>query len=333
VHIELNYDKIPMMKKTQKTFIKVLQGLLVFATLVSMIVIGIFLWNLVSNTPNDDEPVIVDPTVKQTFDFSINNYTLFEIEEFGFDFILADIHVDSNKPINLSLSHFSTNEGVQLSSVNTYLNTIESKGYNFGDYDLAFALNSQTVEMDVLLFIPIINKDIDSIELLINLYPISSLIFDLNSPTSFGKLTDLVKIQQDLEPEEVSEIIVEDVFTISKSHFYILDENNVRSDAFFSSNSKIVGVKLTVINKTSNPFRIQNAILSSSDSNQFAIVDLNYIVDGYDLIMNEYLSNTTTGYIFYEIFDQNYDINNVTEINILLSSIDVEKLYNIKINE
>ncbi|MDP3442743.1 MAG: hypothetical protein Q8T08_07755, partial [Ignavibacteria bacterium] len=80
-----------MMKNTRKTFIKVLQGLLVFATLVSMIVIGIFLWNLVSNTPNDDEPVIIDPTVKQTFDFSINNYTLFEIEEFGFDFILADI--------------------------------------------------------------------------------------------------------------------------------------------------------------------------------------------------------------------------------------------------
>lgn len=333
MHRFVNYDKIPMMKKTQKTITKVLQGLLVLATLITMIVLGIFLWNLITNEPVEEEPPIVDPSVKQTFDFTINNFTLFEIEEFGFDFILADIHVESNKPINLSLSHFTTSEDIQLNGVDNYLNAIESAGYNFGDYNPVFSLNSDSIKSNFTIFIPIKDRDAKTLTITVSLNPASSIVFDLEKPNSIGLLSDLGRNQTNIEPEEISEISVDDVFILSKSHFYTLDENGDRQDAFFSSNSKIVGVKLTVKNKSDNPFRIQNAILSSKDSNSFAIVDSSYLVEGYNLIMNEYLTGTMSGYIFYEIFDQNYEINNVKQISILLSSIDVEKLYEITINE
>jgi hypothetical protein len=321
-----------MMKKSQNTIKKILQGFLILATLITMIVLGVFLWSLVSDTPKE-EPPIVDPSVKQTFNFEVNDFTLFEIEEFGFDFILANIHVESNKAINLSLSHFVTSEGIQLNSVDTYLNTIESLGYNFGDYNPVFSLTSTENTLDAVLFIPITNIDAHDLNINVNLYPVSTISFDLTKPSETGTVSNLGRNQQDVEPEEISEIIIDDVFIVSKNYFYTLDENGDRADAFFSSNSKIVGVKLTVKNKSNNPFRIQNAILTSKDNNVFSIIDPNYLIDGYVLIMKEYLTGTMSGFIFYEIFDQNYEISNVKEISILLSSIDVEKLYNITINE
>ena len=318
------------MKNTALTLLKTLFVLLVLSF---MIVAGIFLWNLIVKDPLPDDPIINDPTVQQTFEFSVNEFTLFEIEEFGFDFILADVHVKSNKPINVALSHFTTSENIQLNSVDQYLGRIEAAGYTFGDYKLVFSLYSATTEMDGLLFIPIVNTEATSLDVKINLYPSSSLSFDLSNPTKLGSKSDLGISETGLEPEQVSTITVDEVFTISKSHFYTMDANGDRIDAFFVSNSKIVGVNLTVINKTANPFRIQNAILISSDAKSFALIDPSYQVDGYELIMNKYLSDTSSGYVFYEVFDQNFDINTITEIRILLSSMDVEKLYTIKINE
>lgn len=321
------------MTKMKNTALNVIKTIFVLAVLSFMIVAGIFIWNLIVKEPAIDDPIVNDPTVQQTFEFTVNEFTLFEIEEFGFDFILADIHVKSNKPINISLSHFTTSENIQLNSVDQYLGRIEAAGYTFGDYELVFSLYSSNTEMDGLLFIPVVNTEITALDLNINLYPSSILSFDLNNPTTVGTKSYLGVSETGLEPEQVSEITVDEVFTISKSHFYTVDANGDRSDAFFVSNSKIVGVDLTVINKTDNPFRIQNAILVSSDSKSFALIDPTYQVDGYELIMNKYLSETTSGYVFYEVFDQNFDINTITEIRILLSSMDVEKLYTIKINE
>lgn len=321
------------MTKMKNTALNVIKTIFVLAVLSFMIVAGIFIWNLIVKEPAIENPIVDDPTVQQTFEFTVNEFTLFEIEEFGFDFILADIHVKSNKPINISLSHFTTSENIQLNSVDQYLGRIEAAGYTFGDYELVFSLYSSNTEMDGLLFIPIVNTEITALDVNINLYPSSILSFDLNNPTTVGTKSYLGVSESGLEPEQVSEITVDEVFTISKSHFYTMDANGDRSDAFFVSNSKIVGVDLTVINKTANPFRIQNAILVSSDSKSFALIDPTYQVDGYELIMNKYLSETTSGYVFYEVFDQNFDINTITEIRILLSSMDVEKLYTIKINE
>lgn len=321
------------MTKMKNTALNVIKTIFVLAVLSFMIVAGIFIWNLIVKEPAIDDPIVDGPTVQQTFEFTVNEFTLFEIEEFGFDFILADIHVKSNKPINISLSHFTTSENIQLNSVDQYLGRIESAGYTFGDYELVFSLYSSNTEMDGLLFIPIVNTEITALDVNINLYPSSILSFDLNNPTNIGTKSYLGVSETGLEPEQVSEITVDKVFAVSKSHFYTLDANGDRSDAFFVSNSKIVGVGLTVINKTDNPFRIQNAILVSSDSKSFALIDPTYQVDGYELIMNKYLSETTSGYVFYEVFDQNFDINTITEIRILLSSMDVEKLYPIKINE
>jgi len=109
VHLGCNYDKIPMMKKTQKTLIKVLQGILILTTLVTMIALGIFLWNLISNTPNDEEPPIV---TNPDYVFVLNDYTYYESDDLDFNFIIADITITSNVSIKLPLSTLTTSENI-----------------------------------------------------------------------------------------------------------------------------------------------------------------------------------------------------------------------------
>ena len=84
------------MKKTQKTITKVFQGLLVLATLITMIVLGIFLWNIISNTPNEEEPPIV---TKQEYNFVLDDYIYYKSDDLDFNFIIADIKVTDRKSV------------------------------------------------------------------------------------------------------------------------------------------------------------------------------------------------------------------------------------------
>jgi len=318
VHIGCNYDKIPMMKKTQKTLINILQGLLILTTLVTMIALGIFLWNLISNTPNEEEPPIVNPNDKQTFDFSVNNYTLFEVEEFGFDFILAEIHIDSNKPINLSLSHFVTNEGVQLNSVDNYLKVIETAGYTFGENEVVFGLSTSETKLDALVFIPIINIDLTELTLNVNISPNSVLTFDLENPTQVGTKSDLGMNEVILDPSMVAEMAVTNKTLVSQNEFYQLDANGNRVEANFTSQSQIVAIKVKITSKISESFRITRALINDG-STLYDAVDKSFLIDGTTNLNNAYINDTTEGYLFFEILGD-ASLESFTELQIYLST-------------
>lgn len=318
MHRRANYDKIPMMKKIQNTFTKVLQGLLVVATLITMIALGIFLWNIISNNPNEEKPPIVDPSVKQTFAFEVKDFTLFEIEEFGFDFILANIHVESNKPINLSLSHFVTSEGVQLNSVDNYLSTIESLGYNFGDYKPVFSLSSTENTLDAMLFIPIKDKDLTSIDLNINIYPNHVLNFDLKNPTKTGAKENLGINLSNVDPSMIASIEILNKTMVSPTEFYQIDSNGNRIEANFTSQSEIVAIKVNVTSKISESFRIVNAQIKNGGT-IYDAVDKSFLIDGAVNLNNEYINGSATGYLFFEVLGD-VSLSAFTELHIYFST-------------
>lgn len=313
------------MKNTALTLLKTLFVLLVLSF---MIVAGIFLWNLIVKDPLPDDPIINDPTVQQTFEFSVNEFTLFEIEEFGFDFILADVHVKSNKPINVALSHFTTSENIQLNSVDQYLGRIEAAGYTFGDYKLVFSLYSATTEMDGLLFIPIVNTEATSLDVKINLYPSSSLSFDLSNPTKLGMKSDLGISEMGLEPNMAANMTVLNKTTVSPTEFYQLDTNGNRVEASFTSQSQIVAIKIKIENKLSDSFRITKALIKNGGT-LYDAVDNSYLIDGATNLSNLYISGTTEGYLFFEVLGD-VSLSSFTEVQIYLSVSD-DKYYSLSL--
>ena len=305
------------MTKMKNTALNVIKTIFVLAVISFMIVAGIFIWNLIVKDPVTEDPIINDPTVQQTFEFTTNSFTLFEIEEFGFDFILADVHVKSNKAINISLSHFTTSENIQLNSVDQYLGQIEAAGYTFGDYALVFALNSPNTEMDALLFIPIINQDLSSLDVKINLYPSSTLSFDLSNPTSVGSKADLGISETGLDPNMVTSMTVLNKTTVSPTEFYQLDANGNRVEASFTSQSQIVAIKVKVENKLSESFRITKAFIKNG-STLYDAVDNSYLIDGATNLNNVYINQTSEGYLFFEVLGD-VNLSDFTELQIYLS--------------
>ena len=305
------------MTKMKNTALNVIKTIFVLAVLSFMIVAGIFIWNLIVKEPAIDDPIVDDPTVQQTFEFTVNEFTLFEIEEFGFDFILADIHVKSNKPINISLSHFTTSENIQLNSVDQYLGRIEAAGYTFGDYELVFSLYSSNTEMDGLLFIPIVNTEITALDVNINLYPSSILSFDLNNPTNIGTKSYLGISETGLEPNTAANMTVLNKTTVSPTEFYQLDTNGNRVEASFTSQSQIVAIKIKIENKLSESFRITKALIKNGDS-LFDSVDKTYLIDGGLNLINSLIDNPVEGYLFFEVLGD-VSLNDFTEVQVYFS--------------
>ncbi|NCB33271.1 MAG: hypothetical protein EOM64_05235, partial [Erysipelotrichia bacterium] len=74
---------------------------------------------------------------------SLNSYKVYSIDQVDFRFIIADVHVSSNVPINLSLSHFKTSEGIALDQISSYTAKLEEKSLYLGRQNVWFSIISQ----------------------------------------------------------------------------------------------------------------------------------------------------------------------------------------------
>lgn len=310
-----------MKRRLRRPFFDVLKIVTILLLIVSIVTAGVFLWNYISKPTNDDY-INPDADKIQTFEYSVNNYTLFNLEQFNFEFILADIHITSNKAINLSLTNFRTSENIQLNSVNTYLQEIEQAGYNFGDYKVVFGLTSETTELDALIFIPIIDRTLDFIDLDITLNPLKTLSFDLKNPSSIGTLDNLGINEVNVNAEDVATVTFERDTMIGPEQFYQLDSSGNRVSSSFSSQSQIYGIKITIENLNADKFRITKAFIHTSSGETYLAVDNTYLIDGIDNLNNIYIETKSTGYLFFEVLGQNITVDNFESLELYFSNLD-----------
>lgn len=319
-----------MKRRLRRPFFDVLKIVTILLLIVSIVTAGVFLWNYISKPTNDDY-INPDADKIQTFEYSVNNYTLFNLEQFNFEFILADIHITSNKAINLSLTNFRTSENIQLNSVNTYLQEIEQAGYNFGDYKVVFGLTSETTELDALIFIPIIDRTLDFIDLDITLNPLKTLSFDLKNPSSIGTLDNLGINEVNVNAEDVATVTFDRDTMIGPEQFYQLDSSGKKVEASFTSQSLILATKITIKNLTTDQFRITKAYVYSNDGIQYLAVDKSYLIDGADNLNNAYIETESSGFLFFEILGQNLTVDDFSYIELYFSNVTGDIPYKLSI--
>jgi hypothetical protein len=322
-----------LMKKPHRIFYGAVRTILIIFFTAMILVTAIFIWNLTDPlNSRQDNPIVEDPKEsRQTFTFSIDSYTLYSLDELDFDFLLATINVESNQAINLSLSHFDTNELIKLNSVDYYLKRFEDTGYFFQKHNVVFSLVSPNTSLQATLFIPIRNQNASYVDLTINLAPQRVLRFDLNQAL-IGSSNDFGKNIQDFPPEMIANIEVLFKSTVSTTEFYQLDNNGNRIEANFTSQSQIIGVKLTIENISSIPFRLTKAVIKSKSANFYDAVDDSYRIDGINNLSAEYITNKAEGYLFFEILGQDLSVDDFIEIDIYFSSTSDDRFYTLDLN-
>ena len=286
-----------MMKKTQKTITKVFQGLLVLATLITMIVLGIFLWNIISNTPNEEEPPIV---TKQEYNFVLDDYIYYKSDDLDFNFIIADIKVTSNVAIKLPLSTLSTSEGISLASTDNYLSELANNNYKPSKRGLSFSFNSDSKELSVTIFIPVQSKVLSELRVNSNVAPYSEIKINLNDSTKLGDITEL-KLEDTTiinNPNDDLSFTLEFSDYFEPSNFYTIGTDGKSMSVDISTSSKVFGIKYTVTNDTDFSYKISDAQILL-DTNSFPLMNPEYLLMSTTNLASISLLESQSGVLFF----------------------------------
>lgn len=285
------------MKKTQKTITKVFQGLLVLATLITMIVLGIFLWNIISNTPNEEEPPIV---TQQEYNFVLEDYIYYKSEDLDFNFIIADIKVTSNVAIKLPLSTLSTSEGISLASTDNYLSELANNNYKPSKKGLSFSFNSDFKELSVTIFIPVQSKVLSELRVNSNVSPYSEIKINLNDSTKLGDITEL-KLEDTTiinNPNDDLSFTLEFSDYFEPSNFYTIGTDGKSMSVDISTSSKVFGIKYTVTNDTDFSYKISDAQILL-DTNSFPLMNPEYLLMSTTNLASISLLDSQSGVLFF----------------------------------
>ena len=285
------------MKKTQKTITKVFQGLLVLATLITMIVLGIFLWNIISNTPNEEEPPIV---TKQEYNFVLDDYIYYKSDDLDFNFIIADIKVTSNVAIKLPLSTLSTSEGISLASTDNYLSELANNNYKPSKKGLSFSFNSDSKELSVTIFIPVQSKVLSELRVNSNVAPYSEIKINLNDSTKLGDITEL-KLEDTTiinNPNDDLSFTLEFSDYFEPSNFYTIGTDGKSMSVDISTSSKVFGIKYTVTNDTDFSYKISDAQILL-DTNSFPLMNPEYLLMSTTNLASISLLESQSGVLFF----------------------------------
>ena len=285
------------MKKTQKTITKVFQGLLVLATLITMIVLGIFLWNIISNTPNEEEPPIV---TKQEYNFVLDDYIYYKSDDLDFNFIIADIKVTSNVAIKLPLSTLSTSEGISLASTDNYLSELANNNYKPSKRGLSFSFNSDSKELSVTIFIPVQSKVLSELRVNSNVAPYSEIKINLNDSTKLGDITEL-KLEDTTiinNPNDDLSFTLEFSDYFEPSNFYTIGTDGKSMSVDIGTSSKVFGIKYTVTNDTDFSYKISDAQILL-DTNSFPLMNPEYLLMSTTNLASISLLESQSGVLFF----------------------------------
>ncbi len=298
MHIGCNYDKIPMMKKTQKTLIKVLQGILILTTLVTMIALGIFLWNLISNTPNEEEPPIV---TNPDYVFVLNDYTYYKSDDLDFNFIIADVTITSNVVIKLPLSTLTTSENISLASTDDYLSILATNNLKPGLKGLSFSFNSDAKTVSASIFIPVMSKTLSEVRLTSNVPSYTELKIDLTNQSKLGDISTL-KITDDTVVNNPNEDLT---FTFGfadyfePSNFYTVGPDGKAMSVDIGTNNKVFGISYTVVNSDDFSYKINQAELIVKGVNTFPLMNPEYLLMSTTNLASVGLVDSQTGVLFF----------------------------------
>lgn len=319
MHRRANYDKIPMMKKIQKTISKLFQGLLVVATLITMIVLGIFLWNLISNTPNEEEPPIVSK--EESYEFSVIDYEYFKFEELDFNVLIARIKIKSNFEYNIPLSKLKTSENVYLNDIDSYLLALQNANYKPSDTGLVFSLdaNENELEKEFNLFIPVKSKNINKIEINSLVKPYSKLVFDLTDSNKWGDIQNLIIEDNSETAYDNIEVNYISMDYYIRSNFYRMSDENKETTVDFPTNTKVLGVKLSLKNDSQEiQYKISKARIVYNTNEEVITLDSSILLSYEVNLLTQTIVSSTEGVLFFLVPSEGINFLELSNQNMTL---------------
>lgn len=252
------------------------------------------------NVPMASVPAETDDLDSVTV--TLKDYLAFDFDDLDFDFVIARIHVTSAQPINISLNHFKTDEGITLDDVSEYAEKLEDASYFLGRQSVWFSLISEDTSYDANIFIPVKNKDALTVKLSMDFGNNGDLIMNL-VPASGTR--EMLQYQADdvISDGKTYQMSVSAAYDITGEYIYET-VNGEESEYLLPSTTKVYAFKVNAVSLYGDELVIDQAQYIPSSTNEvFEALGSGIRTMKKKNILDRVIREKDSGYLFFYAFD------------------------------
>lgn len=315
--------------------------------LVVIIAIGIYIivGLTLSNKPDDD--VVISATPNSTMasgkvdkpeenssglqiDY-MDSYFYNAKESVGFNFYIVTVRVKSEDTINVNLDAFTTSENVNLSKVTDYVTNLEKNEFYLGKENVVYQLISLENEAMFNIFVPVTQNN-NAISITCSLD--EDFNTTLNPNHNVSKIDDLFYQAEDVISDgKTYQMKVSEAFNASGDMF-TQDFDGQKYDYTVPSTVSIFAFKLDAVSLYGDVVEIESATYVPSNSSEvFTALDKTIESDKYNNIVGEEITDSQTGYLFFEAFSNyNEEVFYTGVLKLKLLNNDNEIVVNVDLN-
>lgn len=230
----------------------------------------------------------------------------FDLDDMDFNFVVCKLHVTSNAPCNIPLSHFKTSEGIVLNEVDDYVKQLEDKNYFLGRQNVWFSLISQNGEFDANIFVPVKDKKAKEITITCDFDDDFKMVIPLKEMKGTASL---LKYEADdvITDGHSYEMKVSEALDITGSYLYqeIGDEE---IEYMLPSTTKVYAFKVEAVSFFGDSIVIEEANYVPTNSKEtFYALEEGINSMKYDNIVGKTIDELGRGWLFFVVYnpDQN----------------------------
>ena len=263
--------------------------------------------NDLSDLPDDIEVVMPDSgnqtkpdetSDQDKIQVDLVDYTVYDLDSVDFRFIIANVRVKSNDATNISLSHFTTSEGIVLSDVDSYVEQLEKNSLFLGKKNVWFELVSSETNYLANIFIPVKDDALSSVSLSSDFKKSHVMKFDLS---------EVVTSKEELGYEEDDIISDGKTYQMHVSGVYLISDEITRtyesgySEAYLlPSNAEVHGFYVEAVSLWGDAVEIESAWYQvAGSSEKFEALSGQFTTLKYKNIVNSEITDKEKGFIFF----------------------------------
>ena len=241
---------------------------------------------------NEEEQVQVD----------LVDYTVYDLDQVDFRFIIAKVRVKANDATNISLSHFKTSEGLVLSETSAYVNQLEKSSLYLGKKNVWFELISSQTNYLARIFIPVKDNTLSSISLESDLKNSHVMKFDLENPK--GTAEELGYVADDIISDgKTYQMKVSNAYRIS-DEFTRTYESGYTEAYLLPSSAEVHGFYVEAVSLWGDAVEIESAYYQvHGSSEKFEALNGQFTTQKYDNIVNSSITDKDAGYTVDEFIE------------------------------
>ncbi len=245
---------------------------------------------------NQDKPDETDEEAQVQVD--LVDYTVYDLEQVDFRFIIAKVRVKAADATNISLSHFTTSEGISLHDTSSYVNQLEKNSLYLGKKNVWFELISSETNYLARIFIPVKDNTLSSISLESDLKNSHVMKFDLENPQ--GTAEELGYVADDIISDgKTYQMKVSNAYRIL-DEFTRTYESGYTEAYLLPSSAEVHGFYVEAVSLWGDAVEIESAWYQVHGKNEkFEALNGQFTTLKYNNIVNSSVTDKDSGYIFF----------------------------------